>query len=351
VRVRTAYEAKRRGRRALRTGLAGLCALSLLALVSACSDPIGSGDAGETRPGGPWSFEDARGVEVRLDGPPRRIVADTYTAASLWDFGVRPVGIFGWGLELNSAWSNTLGNIDIDEVEIVGRGAELNLEALAGLAPDVIVGNGPVDPSDEGAQPLMWVPQKAMSEVEQIAPPLATRWFGITLEQAIKGHEDLAAALGADVDTEELRQAKEDYAEAERELAEVAANSDLRLMAVTAGPDGMWVANPPGFVILGYLEQLGFEVVVPDEPDGPWELLGWEQIDRYPADVILYVGENPLETGALDDKELWGELPAVDAGQVVPFNDKWPYSYVFYAEALADLAEAFSESEVVTSGG
>ena len=63
------------------------------------------------------------------------------------------------------------------------------------------------------------------------------------------------------------------------------------------------------------------------------------------------MGENPLETGALDDQELWGELPALEAGQVVPFNDKWPYSYVFYAEALADLAEAFSRSEVVTGGG
>jgi len=89
-------------------------------------------------------------------------------------------------------------------------------------------------------------------------------------------------------------------------------------------------------------------VVVPEKPDPYWELLSWEQVDRYPADVILYVGENPLESGALDDQELWSELPAVDAGQVVQFNDKWPYSYVFYADALQTLAEALDEFEVVS---
>ena len=328
--------------------LAGACALSLLLATAACAGSTTDVGSPSRQSSGEWAFEDARGVKVTLEDTPERIVADTYTAASLWDFGVGPVGIFGWGLEENSAWANTLGNLDLDEVEIVGRGGELNLEALAGLAPDAIVGTGPVDPSDEDAQPLMWVPEKAMSKVEAIAPPIATRWFGITLEGAIRGHEELAAALGADIDTEELNAAKEDFREAERELGKVAEASGLRLMTVTAGPDGMWVANPPGFVNLGYLSDLGFEVVVPEKPDPYWELLSWEQVDRYPADVILYVGENPLESGALDDQELWSELPAVKAGQVVQFNDKWPYSYVFYADALQTLAEALDEFEVVS---
>src|SRR5690348_13132494 len=45
---------------------------------------------------GPWSFTDDKGVTVELPARPLRIIADVNAAAPLWDFGIRPVAVFGW---------------------------------------------------------------------------------------------------------------------------------------------------------------------------------------------------------------------------------------------------------------
>jgi iron complex transport system substrate-binding protein len=323
----------------------------VLLVAAGCGSSEGAPDstsetsASETTVGG-WSFIDARGVEIALESAPDSIVADTYTAASLWDFGVRPVGVFGWGLEEEeSAWANSLGSVDLDQVEVVGVGDQLNIEAVAALEPDLIVGYGPVDPTDDTVAPLIWVSDENMPLLEDIAPPVATKWFGVTLVEALDFHEDLAGALGADLDDPALVQAKTDFESAVADLGALAEGSELTLMAVSAGPDGIWVANPPGFAILGFLSGLGFDVVVPENPDGPWELLSWENVNLYPADVLLFVGNNPLETGILDDQPTWLDLPAVEAEQVVSFNDKWPFNYEFYAEALSGMADSLEDFE------
>lgn len=327
-------------------GLVGSCGRS-----SQASGDGGGNGAGTGGEGG-WSFTDARGVEVSLDAPPERIVADTYSAASLWDFGIRPDGIFGWGLEEGSAWANTLGNIDLDAVEVVGVGGELNLEATADLRPDLIIGNGQYNvdyAANPDANPFQWVADDVLEELTALAPPLSTRWFDLPLRETIDGFEELARALGADVEAPELVAAKDDFVAAEKRLGELGnVSQPLSLLTMLAEPNTVWVANPTGYVTLEYFAELGFELVRPDTTDEPWEELAWEEVDRYPADVILFLGANPIETGDLDDRPLWPTLPAVEAGQVVSFNDKWPYSYVFYASALDGLATAFEGFSKVT---
>src|SRR4051812_42919727 len=51
-----------------------------------------------SQPDGSWVFTDDRGITVTLPGMPKRIIADVNVAAALWDFGVRPVGLFGWNI-------------------------------------------------------------------------------------------------------------------------------------------------------------------------------------------------------------------------------------------------------------
>lgn len=42
-----------------------------------------------------WQFRDDRGVIIELPEAPGRVAAEVNAASALWDYGVRPVGVFG----------------------------------------------------------------------------------------------------------------------------------------------------------------------------------------------------------------------------------------------------------------
>ena len=83
---------------------------------------------------GAWSFTDDRGVTVSLPALPQRIVAQVTAAASLWDYGVRPVGIFGPQRRADGTPDPLAGNIDLDAVTSLGEAwGEFDLERLIAL--------------------------------------------------------------------------------------------------------------------------------------------------------------------------------------------------------------------------
>ncbi len=82
---------------------------------------------------------------------------------------------------------------------------------------------------------------------------------------------------------------------------------------------------------------------MPDKPDSEgawWESLSWENVGKYPLDVILY----DARTQALPQAELlktqpaWAALPAVKAGQVIDWYSEAQYSYQGYTPQLTNLA-------------
>ncbi len=75
-------------------------------------------------------------MTLSLPKRPERIVAYVGTAAVLWDFGVRPVGLFGPQRQPDGTPEPAAGNIDLDAVESAGEGWDgANLEVLAALSP------------------------------------------------------------------------------------------------------------------------------------------------------------------------------------------------------------------------
>ena len=72
-------------------------------------------------------------------------------------------------------------------------------------------------------------------------------------------------------------------------MAAAVADKPLKAVAVGAWPDGLYIANPPTFNVLAKCVELGVDFVVPENPDqnGYWELLSWENIDKYGADAIF----------------------------------------------------------------
>lgn len=67
--------------------------LSALAVVGLAST---STAAASSPPDEGWSFTDDLGVTIELDEAPTRVVALTDVAYSLMNYGVEPVGVFGY---------------------------------------------------------------------------------------------------------------------------------------------------------------------------------------------------------------------------------------------------------------
>ena len=80
-------------------------------------------------------------------------------------------------------------------------------------------------------------------------------------------------------------------------------------------------------VDLNYLRSLGLDLVT-HTTDNFFELLSWEQINLYPADVILVDARNAqLQPEQLAiEVPTWDALPAVRAGQVGARYAAAPYS-------------------------
>jgi iron complex transport system substrate-binding protein len=79
-------------------------------------------------------------VTIELPERPVRIVADVNAAAPLWDFGIRPVAVFGWNATESGDFGAAGGRIDPALVEVVGDGVEtLRLEYTLAMDPDLIV--------------------------------------------------------------------------------------------------------------------------------------------------------------------------------------------------------------------
>ena len=113
-------------------------ALTLTACANSANDePEPAGEEG-------WSYTTGLGNTIDLDAAPEVIVVDAYSAAALWEYGVRPDGVFGYGLE-EGAPTDSLGHADRSTMEVVGTGGELDIEALAALEPDLVIGYGNQD--------------------------------------------------------------------------------------------------------------------------------------------------------------------------------------------------------------
>lgn len=350
--------------RGLRRSSIALAAISCLASLAACgggtegassAEPASTAGAATvaapatTQMGdGPWMFTDDRGTEITLDSPPVRIVAEADSAKALYDLGITPVGIFG-SAPLGSL--PQLADLPLDQIESVGQSwGEINLEKLAAVDPDLIV--TAYWPPDG----VLWgfKDDKQQELVEEIAPAVGID-YGAAATEAIGRYEELAASVGADVDAPQVAAARERFELAAEALrTAVAANPGLRVMAMSGVPDAMYVANPGSWSELAFFHELGLDIVVPKNPyDEYWEELSWEQVDTYPADVMIIDARVWSDTqGAPDDAfgdiETWQALPAVQAGQVGPWRAGAALSYAEYAKNLDELTALVERSKVVT---
>lgn len=311
--------------------------VALLAAAAVIATGCASTDSTSTAaPAGEgWSYTTGYGNTVTLDAAPERIVVDAYSAAALWDYGIRPAGIFGYGVTGGQA----TGNADVATMTIVGNDGEMNMEALADLDPDLVIGYGkPGDPTS-----WTWWDEPMAQLVNGVAPFVSVRFSGVPLPDVLTEYRSLAAALGGDVDG--------DSAAADR--AAFDANSD-RIRTVAAERPGISLlplngdtselyAGTTELAQLDYLRGLGVNFTGPGGDTG-WAALSWEHVPSYPADIVLrYVQSHE----AFAASPIFVRLPAVTAGQVVDWDDKRPNTYGNYAAWFAELATAMENAREV----
>ncbi|MGR6921843.1 ABC transporter substrate-binding protein [[Actinomadura] parvosata] len=328
-------------RRGFLAGAAGLAAALTLA---ACGD---GGSATQASPGAAassaapaqsWTFTDDRGKKLAQPKVPTRIVAQVGAAAALWDFGVRPIGVFGPHKLKDGSKDPQAGNVDITKVTGLGNvWDEFNVEQYIALQPDLLVSSMYINGT------LWYVPEKSKDTIEQVAPTAGIMLTGKSATDVIGRYEELAKSLGASM--EGVPEAKARMEAATKELGQF---KNLKVLLVSGGADALWVVNPPEYPDIVHMVNAGLNVVTPAKVDegGFFQTLSWENADEYDADVILYdTRTQALKPEEMLKKPTFAKLPAVKAGQLYPWSAEAPFSYQGYATFLEELVANLKKAQ------
>ncbi|WP_233512707.1 ABC transporter substrate-binding protein [Micromonospora deserti] len=333
---------RRRAGATRRRILRGAAALTAAGMLAACSAGGGEPTTSASKTSGPFSYTDDRGKAINLPNLPQRIVAQASSAAVLWDFGLRPIGVFGPQKLANGENNPQAGDVDLSAVESVGvNWGEFNVEKYASLRPDLLVTN-------KYGEILWYVPEESQSKIEQVAPMAVVDLTGKSVPEAIESYAKLARALGADLDAPAVQQARAEFEQASEELRKAAqAKPGLKVLVVSSNKDNVYFAEPNEYGDLEYLRELGLDVVEPAGKEPFFEAVSWEQIDKYPADLILYDTREQEVTWPLAKVQTmptWKELPAVKAGQVGAWRAETPFSYQQQTAVLRELTETINKA-------
>ncbi|MGN9913347.1 ABC transporter substrate-binding protein [Phytohabitans sp. LJ34] len=292
--------------------------------------------------GGPWEFTDDRGKKATRDSRPTKVVAQISAAATLWDFGIRPVGI--WGDAKNS--DVLKGNVDVNSAQWVGQTwGDFNIEKLASLTPDLLV--APMQTKDQ----LWYVPEDAVAKIEPLCPSVGINQFEVPVDKVIGRFAELAGSLGADLNATAVTGAKAEFEAAGAAFGEtVKAKPGLQVAFVSGNKENLYLGNAKIFSDLAYMQNLGVNFVQPAVPanEPHWEVLSWEQAGKYPMDVLLYDSRNPSYfTTDLARYPTVANLPAIKANQAVAWNPETPSTWAAFGKALRDLTGKLSTFKTV----
>ncbi|MYW65961.1 ABC transporter substrate-binding protein [Streptomyces sp. SID8379] len=330
-------------------------ALGLGAALAACGSDNGSKDSGSdsteaAKKSGPWSYKDDRGKTVKLDKIPANIVAYTGVGAALFDYGIQVKGVFGPTTLKNGKADVMAGDMPVDKVTVIGNEwGTFNIEKYAALAPDVLIST-----MFDGTGTLWYVPEESAAKVAKLAPSVGISVYDRQLTQPLERMYALAESLGADLKDDKVVKAKKRFEDAAARLRKAAkAHPDVKVLVGSASADIFYVSGTNLSIDLEYFKSLGVNFVEPSEKakkaSGGWyENLSWENVDKYPADIIMMDDRTQAIQPADIDEATWKKLPAVKAGQIIPRSTEPILSYDKCAPLLENLAKAIETAKKVS---
>ncbi|MFF8829707.1 ABC transporter substrate-binding protein [Streptomyces sp. NPDC015131] len=325
-------------------------ALGLGAALVACGGDKDKGSAAADGKSGPWKFTDDRGKAVELKSVPKNIVAFVGTAAALHDYGVEVKGVFGPTTVKDPKTGQDkpdiqAGDLDVTKVKNLGNvWGTFNIEEYLKLEPELLV-------SAMWDKDVLWyLPPQSHDKIVKLAPTVALWAAKTTMPKALERHARLAASLGADLKAKSATDAKARFEKAAARLRAAAkARPEIRVMIGSASAELFYVSLAKTSADTAYFEELGVKFVTPKvNAQGYFEELSWENLDTYPADIIMMDNRSQaIQPADLKSKPTWNRLPAVKAGQVVPRFTEPIYSYAKCAPLLEDLATAIENAKKV----
>lgn len=272
---------------------ASLTLVAGVATVASASTPPSDPPAGDTSASGAHVVVHAMGeTEVPAD-PQRVVVLDSSFLDSAVALGVVPLGA-PEGRSAAGLPSYLPADV-LESVEIIGETNNPNLEAIAALDPDVIIGAK--------------VRHEAIyDQLSQIAPTVFSESSGTSWTEQVLLTGDALGRLD----------------EAERLLAEFEARATD--VGAAIGADGMTASivrflpdetrlYGPGTFSGSVLTTVGFDLGEKDWNEYSMALISTEQIELVDADVIFTtVSGEEADTNRPQFEELWQTLSAVSSG-------------------------------------
>jgi iron complex transport system substrate-binding protein len=327
-------------------------ALGLGAVLAACGDGDakngGSNEATTAAKSGPWTFKDDRGTTVKLDKVPTRIVAFVGVAAALYDYGIEVEGVFGPTRTQDGKADVQAGDMDVSKLTVFGNvWDQFNVEKYAAFAPEVLIST-----TFDAAGTLWYVPEASKDKIAKLAPSVAVSVYDRQLTKPLERMWELAESLGADMKADEVVQSRKDFEAAAARLRKAAkARPEIKVMAGSASQDLFYVSGTNLSIDLEYFKALGVNFVEPPasaKDDGGWyESLSWENVDKYPADIIVMDDRSSTIQPKDITEATWKKLPAVKAGQVIARSPEPILSYSKCTPLLTSLAEAIEKAKKV----
>ncbi|QOV38175.1 ABC transporter substrate-binding protein [Streptomyces ferrugineus] len=328
-------------------------ALGLGAVLAACGDDDaksgGSDEATTAAKSGPWTFKDDRGTTVKLDKVPTKIVAFVGVAAALYDYGIEVKGVFGPTKTQDGKADVQAGDMDVSKLTVFGNvWDQFNVEQYAAFTPEVLIST-----TFDSAGTLWYVPEASKDKIAKLAPSAAISVYDRQLTQPLQRMWELAESLGADMKADKAAQSKKEFEAAAERLRKAAkSRPEIKVMAGSASQDIFYVSGTNLSIDLEYFKALGVNFVEPPESakkeGGGWfESLSWENVDKYPADIIMMDDRSSTIQPADITEATWKKLPAVKAGQVIARSPEPILSYDKCTPLLTSLAEAIEKAKKV----
>ncbi|WP_204955723.1 ABC transporter substrate-binding protein [Metabacillus crassostreae] len=270
-------------------------------------------DGTNEAPAEAYTIEHAMG-STEIKGTPEKVVILTNEGTeALLSMGVTPVGaVQSWS---GDPWYEHITE-DMKDVQVVGTESDVNIEAIAKLQPDLIIGN-------------KLRQEKVYEQLSKIAPTV----FSETLKgEWQENYKIYAEALNR---KDEGNKVIDDFEKRITEIKEAAGdkvNQDVQVVRFMAGTTRIYYKDSFSGVIL---EKLGFsrpsslEELFSDDPENLFAReVGKEVIPQMDGDLLFYFTyTTPEDQEATKTEEewtkdpLWQNLEVVKAGKAYKVDD------------------------------
>lgn len=319
--------------------LAGVAALAALAVSAGACGSTESTDAraqNAAAGSGPLTVTDARGEQVELDAPARRVVALEWAEVEMLD--TLGADVVGAADPKGYATWNASAELDAD-TEDVGYRAEPSIDAIMALDPDLVVlekdgGDALIKQMDKAGVPVL------VTEGSDAARNLDRMHEDFTMIGEALGKEDEAQEILTDLD-DRMAQTREAIAEAANDGAAFAmadgwregSNVNIRMFA-------------EGSLFSDVAEKVGLENAWTKPGDEMWGLMttdpeGISALKEHENLTFLYSSSDEPDVFAegLSKNAIWTSMPFVKKGNVHKLEDgTWtfggPASIEFFLDQL-----------------